>query len=63
MPDTHTPEPPKNPKVVPPWNDEILNIKIESIDDPEDGNIVFTAVSSNHKSNFSAADTCCTCTS
>jgi hypothetical protein len=38
-------------------------VKIETIDEPDKGNYVFTAVSSNHSSSFSSADTCCTCTS
>ncbi len=39
-----------------------INVKVETWDDPKNGNIVFTAVSSNHSSSFSSADTCCTCT-
>lgn len=42
--------------------DDPFNVKIETWDDPSDGNIVFTAVSSNHKMSFSSADTCCSCT-
>lgn len=40
---------------------ESISVQIEVPEDSAE-NIVFTAVSSNHYSNFSSADTCCTCT-
>ena len=59
-PQTSTEKPKQTPR--PPSYEEVVNVRIETIDEPEKGNVVFTAVSSNHKSSFSTADTCCTCT-